>query len=364
MSYFVWNKELDFLRGYSDNTVYFQGSLRLKNPFEGGEGIYVSRIMDAGEGRILWRRLEADFEIRENQQIWITIYSADESPSLEEARKRFEERGMAGLLAFFRPFACVEGELERYMPLYEAKGRCLWFSAALRGLGGGPGLSSLAFYFGGRSWTQYLPELYQNLPGAVLERYLEIFQGIYEETERKIREAPALLTIEKTDRIYLEWLADWLGIQEVSAWKTENLRRYLPEAAEISLLLGTREGLKRLTELYLGESVYIEESWEEPRVTVAVRAEAVPDSKAHQALLQIVKRGCPAGVRAEIVLLHPYTFLGKTSYLGINTVLTPCREGILDQNAFIPAATVGSRKEEEKRDGENSLDAFYQEPVF
>ena len=74
--------------------------------------------------------------------------------------------------------------------LHQVKGRYLWFKVILAGQKGRePEISRMQIYFPKDTWLKYLPEVYQNdvESASFLERYLAIFQSVYEDMTKRIR---------------------------------------------------------------------------------------------------------------------------------------------------------------------------------
>jgi hypothetical protein len=69
---------------------------------------------------------------------------------------------------------------------------------------------------------------------------------------------------------------------------------------------------------------------------VIVSEQAVPSPDEHKTLLKIIESAKPAHVEANVVVLKPYIFLDKYSYLGMNSVLGRYRPANLDGFSAVP----------------------------
>ena len=92
-----------------------------------------------------------------------------------------------------------------------------------------------------------------------------------------------------------------------------------------------------LRELY-GGSPYM--------VTMILEGDALESNDAYKALLRIIDNAKPAWVEANLVVLTPYLFLDKYSYLGINSTLDRYRPLNLDGSSALPFTRLGGESEQ------------------
>ena len=81
------------------------------------------------------------------------------------------------------------------MPLFDVRGRYLWFLLEAGGAAGDfDGITEIRIDFPKQNWVSWLPEVYQGSGKNrdFLERYLGVFQSFYEELTEKIGRSPDL----------------------------------------------------------------------------------------------------------------------------------------------------------------------------
>ena len=124
---------------------------------------------------------------------------------------------------------------------------------------------------------------------------------------------------------------------------------------------GTRESLEEIIELYTGEKPYIVEEFSLNRyagtefyektllpmygndpytVTVLIRSSAVSSEHDYNALRKIAGEMLPAPFTLHIVLLEPYIFAGKFSYLGVNSTLGSYKPAAFDGHSSMMLSTL------------------------
>jgi hypothetical protein len=86
-----------------------------------------------------------------------------------------------------------------------------------------------------------------------------------------------------------------------------------------------------ITGLY-GDNEYI--------FTVIIDLDAVYGINEYKILTKIIDNAKPAHMESNIVVLEPYIFLNKHSYLGINSILGQYQDLVLDGQAAIAFTTI------------------------
>jgi phage tail-like protein len=120
------------------------------------------------------------------------------------------------------------------------------------------------------SYPQYLPAIYQD--NAFLDRFLLAFERILtrgDEAQPALGEVIAnidryfrpLAGDGATDRQappeFLPWLAGWVAFSLREDWDEATRRRYLSEIVSLYRRRGTKAGLRRMLQIYLGEETPI-----------------------------------------------------------------------------------------------------------
>lgn len=347
MKYFLFNKTTDYRRGRSWNVRTDSGGLSLENDGQGRLGGWASQILDGGESGIHWQRLCMDCTLGENMAYTVSVYGTDSPGAAERSERliREEENSLKRVTELLRPFKLLEFQNPRDVLLTRAVCRYLWIVMVLWGNGGGgPSVGRIQIWFPAKSWVSYLPEYYQEQKNTFLERYLFVFQTIYEEMEREIRSSAGRLELQTENREQFLRLTDWLGMDNRQMWPQERLRRYLAMGAAAYRDRGTRRGLLRLVECFTGESPFIVEREGQPYCFFLFLVErAVPSLKEYKTLMKVIRESVPAHMEVKLVILRPYLFLNQDSYLGINSVLGECCPAVLDGISRIPLAVLGGK---------------------
>jgi len=365
--YFVFNKREDYSRGFTYNLTYLQDGLQIAADSLSQGGVFFSRLLDSREKEAVWHRLIMQSESQGDASIRFTFYVSEE----RLVQIGGSERDLEDLIR--DPDLTAEEKEKLFMPykvktllnpadalLHEAIGRYLWFSVELYAHGSrSPKISRMKIYLYRESWLYYLPEVYQMDPESksFLERYLSIFQSIYEDLEQEINRIARYFDPDVVEGEFLKWLAEWVAVDDVYIWDEDRLRFLIKNGVSIYKMRGTRRALSDMVELYLGEKPYIVEhyqldgyegdAWDSGLIarlygtnsyyfTVIVSEKAVPSPKEHRILLKIIESAKPAHVEANVVVLKPYIFLDKYSYLGMNSILGQFRSANLDGFSALP----------------------------
>lgn len=351
MKYFIFNKDMDYERGAYANLRIAGGTVQTKDP--GRPGIFLSRILDSREEETVWHRLVMDAVYGDNMAVYLKIYGADSTAeaglSWERCRTYWLDGDEPDGRAAGGPGMAGTPGLEYRNPqdilLHKVKGRYLWFVLILHGNGAGsPVIRQIRLYVPKETWMRFLPEVYQGADGEFLERYLCIFQSIYDSLEEKIRQDAILLDLQAADPQLLLWLSGWLCAGNSHLWKPDNLKQYLAEGAAVYQKLGTAGALVRMVELYTGFRPYLREPGpgDNPHLfRLYIMEEAVAAPRQYQALLRVIREGKPADMEVQVIALKPFVFLDRDTYLGVNSVLNQYGQAVLDSGSSMPYAVLG-----------------------
>lgn len=373
--YFLLNKASDFEGGFGQNVVWDHAGLRLQDPQSGERGVFFSPLLDCLEQEMVWHRGIIESESLGDASILFSFYASDFSYVTDQKGKVWE---LSAYLAdaqtpvwekeqVLRPFLIRRVQNPEDLLLHDMKGRYLWFEIQLFGQGErSPVVRRIQLSFPKQSWTQYLPEIYQNSETDFLDRYLGIFQSLYDDLDQSIRNISSYFEIETADKAFLNWIAVWLGMEGGYLWEEEKLRYLLRHAMELYAIKGTVESLKRIVELATGARPYVVEQYqiqpfqkdvaqmrllrhlygEDPNVvTVCLPTHVASSNRMYQTLLKVIETIKPVQIEINLVLLKPYLFLDGYSYLGINSVLGQYQPLQLDGSSAVPLTTVGGAEE-------------------
>ncbi|MCH5341014.1 MAG: hypothetical protein J1E01_06085 [Acetatifactor sp.] len=349
MKYFVFNKASDYERGYGEHMTYHSAGLIMEEGYSGRASFW-SRILDSVSDGTVWHRLTCSAPKAGQAVVRISFYTSDEIVILNgdealDLRKvlQSEKLLLSQKKEIFQPFLRKELQLETDILLHSLAGRYLWF--LLEVYPQEPGQTEIGdfmVYFPAESWTAHLPEIYRSEMGndSFLDRFLSIYQSIYDDISWQIREFANCLDPWVAGPELLHWLTSWLDVEEPYMWTEGQLRYLLAHAMEFFEARGTGKGIEMFVELYTGETPFVIEwqEWEgttdfpgrllkslyedDPySVTVLVREECIPTYKDHQALLRLLEQIKPVQMDIHLVVLEPYIFVDGYSYLGVNSVL-------------------------------------------
>lgn len=377
--YFLLNNALAYRRGYMENMDFDDGGIQVR---EGKQtyAAYLSRVMDCGEEEMVWHRFTCKNSGADMAPVRITFYASDSNEVESDGSRcliqdylRRTDVSIEEKKAHLSSFRKKEAVQTTDILLHEVCGRYFWFLVELyRQNEYLPRLSDMMVYFPKQSWLKYLPEIYEEAShqDSFLERYLGIFQSLYEELEYKIVHASALLDPESTEKEFLSWLASWLDIEDSYIWSENQLRYLLLHAKELFALRGTKEGILRFVKLYTGEDAFVVEQhqidWFRSDIekytrlkrlygdspyefSVLIKEAGLEKNGSYHVLQKIIEDIKPAYMNFNIVSLKPYIFLGSYSYLGVNSVLERYRPLLLDGSSMVPFSVVskGSKEESE-----------------
>lgn len=375
MKYFVFNKNSDYLRGYGEHIKTSAEGIVTEAGFF-GKAYFFSRILDSAEAGTVWHKMTGDIKNEDYAAVRISFYTSDEIFFEEEkfdirALIRRTDISLDEKKTLLQPFFQKQSRLSENMLLHSLEGRYLWFLLEIY-----PQtemtveLGKFMVYFSAKSWIEYLPELYRKEMGnnSFLDRYLSIFQSLYDEVKEQIRSLSSGLDPRTADLEILEWIASWMDVEEPYMWTEKQLRFLLEHIMEFYEARGTKRGVELFVELYTGEKPFVIEwqDWERYKelphykkllenlyeddpgsFTVLVREECVPEYKDYQALLRLLEQIKPVQLEVHLTILKPYIFADGYSYLGVNSVLGQYESAVVGETSRLAFSTIAGRGENE-----------------
>jgi len=365
VKYFVLNKEEDYRRGSGSNLEYLSPGIRIKDTGR-MEGRFFSRLFDSREKQTKWHRLLVERASLARALVRFCFYASD-SRFLEYGGKGYD---IGDLLQdktidtdrkrqMLSPFLIQELQDPEDALLFGVEGRYLWFQVILTAQGQlSPEIYRIKIFFPKNTWMEYLPEVYQMDPGSAsfVERFLGIYQTIYQDMTEQIDGVAANFDPDAVEEELLRWLSGWLSIEDSHLWTRERLRYLVKHAMELYSIRGTVEYIERMIALYTGRQPYIIEYHQlEPFLQDAGQAEligslygdnkfiftviaglnAVGGNSEYKILTRIIENSKPAHMDCNVVVLEPFIFLSRHSYLGINSVLGQYQDMVLDGQAAL-----------------------------
>lgn len=352
-TYFLLNKERDFKRGRGENVVIDETGLTL--PAGARRGSYVTRVFDSGTEGTKWHRLLISGSFSEGE-LGAAVCTAERAPVFSwegagDGKTVYQENGVK----FSHPADVLLSGVE---------GRYLWIRISMEEkCGKDVRIDGVKICFPRQTWLDYLPEIYREdkKSASFLERYLGIFQSLYEEMTEKIERIPERFFASAAEPEALLELADWFGIENRRLWNTEQLCYLVRHAVRLARSRGTAEYLRELLWLGTGDTVYLVEygcvqryfdggDMEERlkrlyganpcEFTILLDGKGKREPEDFYLVEKIVEMAKPAYMESRIVVLTPYLFLDKHTYLGINSVLGHYRALCLDGTCAVPFSMI------------------------
>lgn len=361
--YFLWNNKETFERGQGSNIQISENGLVLEEGKNAGS--YYTRVCDSRQSSMEWDRIRILGDIPYPEDLQISIYTSDKDYILvKNASYNLRELLRNTSISTEQKDRLLE-ECRRKDLAYENNqllqgitGRYFWMRLRIRRSGiQSPRIREMQVWFPRNSWISFLPELYQKQEDSFLKRFLGIVQSMYEDMNRKIEDIPGLYDAENTPSDLLVWLSQWLSIPDPYLWKEEQLRYLVRNGSALARLRGTVVYLREILQLYTGRTPYIVEYWQwayeelDSRrrnamerlygsdsfcVTLVLSGEGLQDSVSLAVVERLVEHCSPAHLDIRIEMLQPCIFLGRHSYLGINSVLKDWSAARLDGQQFLP----------------------------
>lgn len=363
--YFVFNKESDYNRGSHYNLKILSPGISIDN-IEAGTGIYFSRLLDTREKGTEWHRMLIEGETISEASVEFRIYACEDrkihwlgqeldiGDVLEDETIDYREKQ-----ELLSPY-CVKvvGDSKDVL-LHEMTGRYGWIQIQLMAQGSlSPSITKIKMIFPKNTWMKYLPDIYreEEKSASFVERYLGMYQSLYQDMTMEIKKVSMYLNPDAVRGPFVDWLADWLAIEDSFIWEEEKLKYLVKHGVELYRKRGTRTYLQEMISLYTGRECYIVEYQDiEPFMgnvkkteylgrlyannsfsfTIIINTEKQISNKEYQILTRIVEHAVPAHMQSNIVVLEQYIFLDKHSYLGINSILGTCGTFVLDGQSSI-----------------------------
>ena len=380
LKYFILNNAYDFRRGIYENMEVKDNALCFSSEMISGIGCFMSRVFDSGDRGTVWHRMLINAENCSPDELRITVFASDTRDfsyqglpfTIDEV---FADKsiGLAKKTEMFSVFEKKHINGARDALLHDVSGRFLWIYLEVFGVKGKPAaIQDIRLFLPADSWIDRLPQIYRksDSPDGFLERYLGIFQTLYEEVEDEIDRISDRFDPDCAESGFLEWLADWLDISDCSVWEEEKLRKLLLSAVSLYRGRGTKDSLSRAIELYTGEKPFILEGFtlrdhigtpayentllpmygNDPyKIFILIRSDVIESDNDKDIIRRIAREMVPVTVDFEIRILEPYIFLDQYSYLGINTYLGRPGNAVLDGKSRITFSVIGDKDNDKEQ---------------
>ena len=376
LKYFILNNAYEFERSIYENMEVDGNRLRISSEKKQGISCFMTKVFDSLERGNIWHRLVINTENCSDDELNIVIYAADDKEFVYKGKSYMIDEVISDRKIDLREKAVMFSRLESKrisgahdILLHDVKGQYLWIYVELLGTSERSGvINDVRLYLPADSWIDRLPDIYRKSDAGsrFLERYLAIFQTLYEEVEYDIDCIADRFDPESAQSGFLEWLAEWLDIADRSMWSEDKLRKFMMSAVSLYRSRGTRECLSRVIELYTGEKPFIiensqlqkyrgTENYEKTlvplygkdpyKVFILVSNEVIHSDNDIDTLWQIAREFMPMTVSFEVRVLEPYLFIGQNSYLGINSSLGKPNNAVLDGKSRLTLSVLGEQQD-------------------
>ena len=373
LKYFILNKAYDYKRGIFENMEVNGSMLCFRSDRQTGVGRFMTRIFDSTERDMTWHRLVIHTKDCSAEDMRVTVYASDKN-ELEYEGSTFtlydffedESRSLDEKIKAFAPFAVRRESGSTDIFLHDVHGRYLWVLIEQYSAGSANAkIVDVRIFLPAASWIDYMPRIYRNSDGDThfLERYLGIFQTIYEEIDSEIEDMAHRFDPESAESDFLKWLAGWLDIKDTGLWTEEQLRKLIMNAVRLYRMRGTKQALSDIIEIYTGEKPFIIEGFEIKDIAASLQGGKqllemyggnpymvtvlVKPGYDIEALRRIALEMLPITAELNLVELDPYVFLDNYTYLGVNSRLGYYRPAVLDGGSQLMMSVLGGSDNEQ-----------------
>ncbi|MCL2698114.1 MAG: phage tail protein [Oscillospiraceae bacterium] len=300
-------------------------------------------VLDGGESGCTWHRLQLDYEAEDSMLLHVSFYASDDKGAAAQKRPDAFVKTCTLTLA--------DSPQKFDMLLHDCTGRYLCVDTQIP-------LKSLTASSPAQSLLDYLPEIYQER-GSFADRYLSVFQSLYEDMESSIENSGSLYDVESAEDAFLPELAHWLGLEDTLLWGAGRLREVLKHTGRLHRARGTIGGLELIIKLYCGGQAYFVENYHIKRYiknnselkhfypdygehfTLWIFLSAELNEGEKETLEELINRNKPAHVSARLIVLKQAIVPGSHSYLGINSVISDYSQARLGGDSALNYAVLG-----------------------
>ena len=288
----------------------------------GGVFLYLAPVYDSRDRDGSWHRLvlEGDFYRCKYE---VLVMATNENLT-EQTEKAWEEGSSPDL--FWPEGSYVRKVNTDDFLLHELKGRYLWVLIRVSGAAVDSHFCMEGFRveFPWTSFSGYLPEIYQEAgQNSFFERYMSVFQSMYEDLEQQVDHLPRILDYESTPDENLGTLLTWTGKPYGGAEPgAEKIRMLIRDLSKIQTGKGTVRVMKQMIQFVTGRDAVIMEyfkwhDWMRRGASQLERYEKLFGKNEDQfcVILDLTREGQPVVPEELQKLLQEYTPLGMNSNL-------------------------------------------------
>lgn len=256
------NKKIYTIKGTKLDMAYCEGFVRRKDTLcadsESGRHVVILNRFCSYESGTKWGRFHCKSEL--SPRSILKIYALASDGHVDHAEK---------LNSYFHDSSVTWSEKREYFVrngscyvshedvlLYSLSGEYLWIAVEIEG-DGKDLLYDMRLDSQGDNFMWTFPEIYQE-EESFFHRYMSIFSSVYQDMADQIAHMDRFLDIETTPVPILMEIANWFGFEAEGDFLGEDmLRRLMKEIYHLNRIKGTKEVIKRLIYVLLGEEAAI-----------------------------------------------------------------------------------------------------------
>lgn len=231
--------------------------------------------------------------------------------------------------------------------LHELQGKYLWIYISVIASSVDSRFTIEGFHveFPHGSFTEYLPEIYQQERGTFFERYMAVMQSLYEDLEREVDHIPNYLDYDiapdENLPLFAQWTGDWAAGKKYSSKQMRHLMKHLQK---IQTGRGTKEVMKQMIQLVTGQEAMVVEyfKWHdwmssnsdllenyqrlfgrnEDTFTVIIDTTNSDVTLSKEWLTEYLEEYTPLGMHCNVVLLRTSSNMDTHCYMDKNSYLS------------------------------------------
>lgn len=323
------------------------------NAKRGGHFVILNRFRSYESGT-KWGRFHCKGELSPGSTLKIYAFAADASAKqADETNRYFQDNSVSWeqKCTFFEQEG-VQFVNHEDILLYALTGEYLWIAVVIEnGVPNADWVGEMFLDSQGDNFMWTFPEIYQE-EGGFFHRYMSIFSSVYQNMADAVTHMDRYFDLDTTPMPALVELAGWLGFAaagELQDFLDEQiLRSLVKEAYTLNRMKGTKEVIRKLIRLALGEEAFIVErnrleggvSGREKDTDqrlygvsmqdVTILLKKSGDEKLQSQMMYLINQFKPARSHIRLVFCPECSRLDTYCYLDYNAVLSAKGDGNLD----------------------------------
>ena len=326
----------------------------------GGVFSYLAPVFDSADYECTWHRLRLEGVFTNCKY---EIIAAATDVNLQEILGD-EKLAAAQQLQVLKEYGHIRKVNVNDMLLHSLQGRYLWVMINVAGARTDSHfrIEGFSVEFPQTSFVEYLPEIYQQGRDSFFERYMAVFQSMYEDLEKEVDKLPQYLDYQTTSENNLPILAEWAGGRALlDQWTPKQLRMLIGNLQKIQSGRGTWTVMEQMIWLLTGQKAVIVEyfSWrdwmrkqstlfeeyhqlfgnDEDTFAVIIDATEKEPEISERKLEEKLQDYTPLGMNCKVIYLRKSSYMDKQCYLDKNSYLsvpeTPTTEGFFLGGNFV-----------------------------